>query len=141
MDTHDPQLIEQANSLYWESDASVNDIAERMDLSKGALYGMIQPLDAGAPCPECGGRMEFANRTARDKGVLNCPSCELEEDFELVAAAGLDEIDAVPPRPASAYHPDTPGTGAPTVSVRTLVASTLLALAAGLALGQMGRKG
>ena len=141
MDTHDPQLLEQANSLYWESDASVNEIAEKMDLSKGALYAMIQPMDADTPCPECASRMEFSNRTARDKGVLTCPGCELEEDAELVTALGLDPVDAVPPPPRSAYQPSASPGAANTVSVRTLVASTLLGLAAGLALGQMGRKG
>ncbi len=136
METPDTALVEQANSLYWESDASVNEIAEKMDLSKGALYGLIEPLDADTPCPECGDRLEFSNRTAKEKDLVSCPSCGMEEALELVEAAELDSVDPVPPPPASAMEGPVPGT----VSMRTLVASTLLGLAAGLALGQMGRK-
>lgn len=134
MDTHDPRLVEEANSLYWESDASVNEIAEKMDLSKGALYGMVQPLSAGASCPECGDALEFANRTARDKGMVTCPSCGMEEELVLVQAAALDVEDAVPPPPLSAEAASS------TVPVRTLVASTLLGLAAGIAIGQLTRR-
>ena len=133
MDAHDPRMVEQANSLYWESDASVNEIADSLDLSKGALYGMVQPLDAGASCPECGDALAFPNRTARDKGIVACPSCGMEEELELMEAAALDVQDPVPPLPAAAGEP-------PLVPVRTLVASTLLGLAAGIAIGQMTRR-
>lgn len=79
----------RANVLYWDSDASVNDIAEELDLSKGTLYGMIRPRPAGLACPECGGDMEYPNRTARDKGFVTCAACgyEEEEDLLLEAAA------------------------------------------------------
>lgn len=134
MDTHDPRLVEQANSLYWESDASVNEIAEQLDLSKGALYGVVEPLDAGAPCPECGGALEFPNRTARDKGMVTCPVCGMEEELELVEAVALDTPDAVaPPPPPASELPSA-------VPFRTLVASTLLGLAAGIAIGQITRR-
>jgi hypothetical protein len=133
MDAHNPRMVEQANSLYWESDASVNEIADSMDLSKGALYGMVRPLDAGASCPECGDALAFPNRTARDKGIVACPSCGIEEELELMEAAALDVQDNVPPPPAVAGD-------APLVPLRTLVASTLLGLAAGIAIGQMTRR-
>jgi len=135
MDTHNPELVEQANSLYWESDASVNDIADKLDLSKGALYGIIEPLDAGTPCPECGGGLEFANRTARDRDMVTCPSCGFEEELALVQAVALDVEDPVPPPPASSQQ-----TPRATVPLRTLVASTLLGLAAGIAIGQITRR-
>lgn len=68
----------RANELYWGSDESVNQIADRLDLSKSALYGMIGPLPAGATCPVCGAQVEYANRTARDRGDLSCPTCTWE---------------------------------------------------------------
>lgn len=180
MDTHDPELAARANSLYWESDAGVNEIAERLDLSKGALYGLIEPLDAGLECPECPGSMEYPNRTALDKSMVTCSQCGLEEEFALVEAAALDVHDPTSPRadglapqilsapPGSNGSESEPAgtSGAPaasqpgagdrprprhstrageladtTVPVRTVVASTLLALAAGIAIGQItGRR-
>ncbi|UCC26435.1 MAG: hypothetical protein JSU98_04885 [Gemmatimonadales bacterium] len=136
MDTYDPELVKRANSLYWESDASVNDIADQLDLSKGALYGMVQPLGADLSCPECGTGLEFPNRTAHEKGMVSCPGCGLEEEFALVQAAALDVQDDVPgPPPSAEARP------LPPVTVRTLVASTLLGLAAGIAIGQLtGRR-
>lgn len=77
----------RANRLYWDSDASVNDIADTLDVSKGALYGMVRPRAAGIDCPECGDQMEYPNRTARDKGFLHCPTCGLEEEEEVVLGA------------------------------------------------------
>ncbi len=64
---------------------------------------------------------------------MTCPGCELEEELELVEAAGLDTVDRIPPLPDSA---EAAGSDAPSVPVRTLVASTLLGLAAGIAIGQ-----
>lgn len=137
MDIQDPELVERANTLYWESDASVNDIAEQLDLSKGALYGLVQPLDADTPCPECGAPLEFENRTAREKEVVTCPKCSLEEDFSLVQAVGLESAtDDVPPPPPSALV--AAGTE-DRVPVRTLVASALIAFAAGIAVGQWSK--
>lgn len=73
-------LYEEANRLYWESDQSVNQIGETLDLSKGVLYGLIAALPAGLPCPKCGEEMAFPNRTARDKGFLVCEECGMEEE-------------------------------------------------------------
>ncbi len=74
-DSSDKKLNDRANRLYWESDDSVNEIAEQLDLSKSALYQKIEGLDADEPCAQCGGALEYANRTARDKGVVRCPLC------------------------------------------------------------------
>jgi hypothetical protein len=70
----------RANELYWGSDKSVNQIADEMELSKGMLYGKIRPLPAELPCPGCSSDMEYANRTARERGLITCPSCSLELD-------------------------------------------------------------
>ena len=79
-------LFQEANHLYWESDESVNQIGETLGLSKGVLYGFIAPLPAGLPCPKCGEEMVFPNRTARDKGFLECPECGMEEEEAAVQA-------------------------------------------------------
>jgi len=79
-------LTEEANRLYWESDQSVNQIGEALDLSKGVLYGLILALPAGLPCPACSEEMVFPNRTARDKGFLACPECGMEEEAAAVLA-------------------------------------------------------
>ena len=80
---HDPR-VQRANELYWESQLSVNQIADDMDVSKGMLYGLIQPVGAGLPCPSCSSEMEYTNRTARDRGFLACAACGLEQDEEEV---------------------------------------------------------
>lgn len=87
MDTHqgDPeQLSAEVNRLYWESETSVNQIGEELGLSKGALYGLLEPLPAGLPCISCGEEMSYPNRTARDKGFVTCDSCGYEEVEEVV---------------------------------------------------------
>lgn len=73
--SHASDLTRRANELYWGSEESVNQIAEQLDLSKSALYGMIGPLLSGYGCPICGTEVEFANRTARDRDELECPEC------------------------------------------------------------------
>lgn len=71
-------VTRRANELYWGSDESVNQIADRLDLSKSGLYGMIGPLAAESTCPICGAQVEYANRTARDRDELSCPGCTWE---------------------------------------------------------------
>jgi hypothetical protein len=107
---HDPR-VQRANALYWESRLSVNQIADKMDLSKGMLYGLIQPIGAGLPCPRCSSEMEYANRTARERGFLKCPSCDFEQDKDQVrselqdtAATGRDGELLVTPGPADPYR-------------------------------------
>ena len=107
---HDPR-VQRANALYWESQQSVNQIADEMDLSKGMLYGLIQPIGAGLPCPRCSFEMEYANRTARERGFLKCPSCDFEQDKDQVGSK-LQDADAtgrhgemlVTPGPAGPYR-------------------------------------
>jgi predicted RNA-binding Zn-ribbon protein involved in translation (DUF1610 family) len=81
---------DRANELYWGSDHSVNQIAEELDLSKGALYEMIRPLAAGFGCPLCGAEVVHPNRTAKDRGRVDCSACGWDgtEDEALSLDAG-----------------------------------------------------
>lgn len=121
--------FERANEWYWESSRSVNQIAEDLDVSKGALYEMIRPLPSGLGCPLCGSEVVFSNRTAKERSRLSCPTCAWDgvED-ETVPYDGSDE-EATPPPPPSALEVS----GAPGRR-RTLVGGALLGAAAGLAL-------
>ncbi|MBW3533600.1 MAG: hypothetical protein KY453_00060 [Gemmatimonadetes bacterium] len=139
----------RANELYWESDESVNQIADDLELSKGTLYGMIHPRDAGLPCPECRGGMVFANRTARDKGLLNCPECGLEEDEDEVRDlwedVGIERVTAGgSPEAPPARLTDPEGRRGPAQSgigvERIVVGIALLAAAAGFALGRITKR-
>jgi len=87
-------LSQDANQRYWESDESVNQIGETLGVSKGMLYNLLEPLAAGLPCPGCGEEMVFPNRTARDKGFLECPECGLEEEEEAVQTFWEEEGDS-----------------------------------------------
>jgi len=69
---------DRANELYWGSELSVNQIAESLDLSKGALYEMIRPLPASVACPRCATEAEHPNRTAKERGLVTCPWCGWE---------------------------------------------------------------
>jgi hypothetical protein len=137
MSITDP-LTQRANALYWGSDRSVNQIADEMDLSKGMLYGMIRPLPAELPCPRCSTGLEFANRTARDRGLLSCPACglegeadEVQDRWEEVAAAIPGGAVVVTPR----VSPPHPAVGLELVPPRRdplLVGAGLLLVAAGI---------
>ncbi len=119
---------ERANELYWGSDRSVNELAEDLDLSKGALYSLIRPLPAGLECPECAGGMSYANRTARDRGYVTCEGCGLEEEEALVRIESGD---------ASVLHESV---GSP-AATRTLVGTALLGVAAGFVLARLVGRG
>ncbi len=77
-DIRDQKLADRANELYWRSGRSVNQLAEEMDLSKSRLYGLVRPLPAGGPCPECQTELVFPNRTAMEKGFVRCPDCSFD---------------------------------------------------------------
>lgn len=96
----------RANVLYWDSDASVNEIAEQLDLSKGTLYGMIRPRTAGLACPECGDDMEYPNRTAREKGFVTCGGCGFEEEESLVLEAAAQDLEAAGHGRSTVRSPD-----------------------------------
>ena len=125
---------DQANELYWGSDRSVNQIAEDLDLSKGALYGMIRPLAAALGCPACATEVVHPNRTARERELVDCPACgwngaEEETVPHFAAAAAVDEVGLTRWRARErALAADAgPGSGA-------LVSGALLGAAVGLTL-------
>ena len=148
-------LSTEANRLYWESDQSVNQIGEELDLSKGVLYGLITPLPAGLPCPQCGQEMVFPNRTAREKGFLACPDCGMEEEEAAVRAhwegeeGSGEDLDAEKPlafsQRASKAVENAVHTGRERVSDlsprgRIIAGTALLGVAAGLVLAGILRK-
>lgn len=135
----DARLAEKANRLYWETDRSVNQIAEEMNVSKGTLYDLVHPLPAGLPCPACGEEMAWQNRTAREGGTITCSACEMEEEEEVVReswheAAG--EEGGVVVTPGSGLLDTLPEEG---YSLRVVLGGALLGLAAGLTIGSLGR--
>ena len=95
LEEHGPR-IEQANALYWESNRSVSQIADEMEVSKGMLYELIRPLPSGLPCPRCSSDMEFSNRTARERGLVTCSSCRFEDAEDAVRAAWTSKAAAEP---------------------------------------------
>lgn len=82
----------EVNRLYWDSDLSVGDIADRLGVSRRSLYDSIDPRPAAAPCPECGAMLGFRNRTAADNLEAECPSCGHEETLDRDAGpVGYDD--------------------------------------------------
>jgi hypothetical protein len=127
--------IERANAWYWGSSRSVNQIADDLDLSKGALYEMIQPLPAGLGCPLCGSEVVFSNRTAKEKSRLSCSTCDWDGvEGETVPYDGSAEDVPPPPPNAGLGGPADEGRG------RTLAGGALLGAAAGLALVLWARR-
>ena len=128
LENTDPNVA-RANRLYWDSGRSVNQIADEMDLSKGMLYEMIRPLGSGLPCPRCSAETRYPNRTARERGLVTCPSCgtELDEGEAAAAmtAAGI-ESDPAPVRRRS------PVTGARRGQDAVRIGAGLLLIATGI---------
>ncbi len=133
-ETEDQELSERANALYWESGKSVNQIAEEMDLSKSRLYGLVQPLSAGRPCPECSADLRYPNRTAMEKGFASCTECSFEglvDDGRSRGASPAEEPTiAAPPLPRSRVP--TVGAQRAVGAKRAIWGSALLGVAAGL---------
>jgi hypothetical protein len=107
----DPDTSAELNRLYWESDESVGDIADRLDLSRRSLYDGIEPRPADATCSECGEGLVFRNRTARENLEAECPGCgrvvELEEPGPTESEPAAEQE-----RRAAELSPvDTPGSG------------------------------
>jgi hypothetical protein len=148
-------MFEEANRLYWESDRSVNQIGEDLDLSKGVLYSLLEAFPAGLPCPDCGEEMVFPNRTARDKGFLACPECGMEEEEVAVRAFWEEQGDSWEIEEDSGAWPLARRAGEAVQSAvesgktrvselsprgRIITGTALLGMAAGLALGAYFRK-
>ncbi len=71
-------MSERANMLYWNSDQSVNSIADDLGLSKGGFYGVIRPIESERHCSNCQLKMVFANRTAQERDDAFCPACDAD---------------------------------------------------------------
>jgi len=123
---------DRANELYWGSDMSVNQIADALDLSKGALYEMIRPLAASVDCPSCGAEAVHGNRTAKEKGLIACPEC---------GWGGAEEATRPTERtPATVQARKPQAPPPPTHRQGALAGGLLLGAAAGLALVLWARR-
>ena len=131
--TVDPQVAADANRRYWDSDVSVNQIAEDMGLSKSSFYGLIEQLETGLACPDCRAELVFPNRTARDRGMVSCPACAFEAHADEVLDTAEDDGAGVEPR-------GTFNLIASASSTRVLAGTALLGVAAGLILGSILRR-
>jgi hypothetical protein len=86
----------EANRLYWETQTPVAEIAARLDISRRALYGLIEPWPAERPCAVCSGPLGYANRSARSGGSAACALCgRSEEEAAEEAAADTTIEDAI----------------------------------------------
>lgn len=152
------EVVDRANELYWGSDRSVNQIAEDLELSKGALYGIIEPTASGLGCPLCGDEVVYANRTAKEKGMLDCPTCDWDGSPDETVDASDESGSAgsngavperhsadTPPRPEDDDDPDSTPERAPPrpfvrPATRTVAGGALLGAAVGLALVMWARR-
>lgn len=150
------ETIRQANELYWDSERSVNQIAEELDLSKGALYGVIEPEPSGLGCPLCGDEVVYPNRTAKDRDRLDCPTCDWDgaadettgyDDSSYRSESGASDIEL--PAPTDALRGEeeavdrsegTPPRPVPRPSATTIAGGALLGAAVGLALVMWARR-
>jgi predicted RNA-binding Zn-ribbon protein involved in translation (DUF1610 family) len=136
---NDAALLEEANGLYWDSDLSVNQIADRLDVSKGRLYQMILPEATGLSCPLCGTDADYPNRTAKEKSKVLCSECGFEgSDADLVHpdAGPGDFGDQVAAATAQSWQPSWPPSR---TSKRVFWGAVLIGAAAGIVLVR-GRK-
>lgn len=97
-------LTAEANRLYWETDRSVADIAAELELSRRALYDVVEPLPSGAFCTTCGTPLVFENRSARTAGQEVCPACESAREEAELAAAAVEPVDTGDDAPFDSAH-------------------------------------
>lgn len=135
----DDRLAQKASTRYWESEASVNSLAEELGISKGRLYNLLRPLPVDGICPRCGSAPPtHPNRTARDRGEVHCLYCGWEGQTSELAKAPEGEGDRPPSSPPSPrVHgpgPDDPP-GLPAV-----LGGLVIGLVAGILVGRtLGR--
>lgn len=139
----DDQTRAELNRLYWGSDASVGDIADRLGISRRALYDGIEPRPADAPCPACGAPLVFRNRTAADRREASCEACGAETALsaEQQAASPLADDPEVERQERGAILSPVPPRAVPTAGGGAVLGGALLAgLAAGAAVGYLLRR-
>jgi DNA-directed RNA polymerase subunit RPC12/RpoP len=71
----DEQARSEADRLYWDTGTPVADIADRLEISRRALYDAIQPRPIGLACADCGEGLVFRNRSAAERRQAECPAC------------------------------------------------------------------
>lgn len=86
----DERLAAEVNRLYWETDASVGEIANRLGLSRRALYDALRGRPTGSTCPACGAGLVYTNRSRRDAGQATCPACGPEVDVATAEQPGVE---------------------------------------------------
>ena len=140
----DDQTRAEINRLYWGSDASVGDIADRLGVSRRALYDSIDPTPAGEPCPDCGSELRFRNRTAAERRDASCVDCGREERLMGGAAStgeGAVEDPQVEQMARGARLSPMPSRDVPPTAGALAVAGALLAgLAAGALIAYVTRR-
>lgn len=134
----DPHPTAQANRLYWETDASVADIAEQLDISRRALYDLIEPRTTDRSCPDCGSLLVLRNRTAMHRRHAECPECEVEISLDAATADATDAGRGVEPqveqeRAAGRLSPVASGPEGPSSSGPLLGGALVMGLAVGAA--------
>jgi len=140
MSMDEERLSDEVSRLYWETDASVGEIAAQLDISRRALYAALRPLPAGERCAECGGELVFMTRSARAEGAAECVACGREQDVAIAGAAVGEREAAGTPDEGAADAGAVEGYGATfgwTPSRRRGVIIAAAALA-GVAVGVLG---
>ncbi len=135
----DDRLARKASTRYWESEVSVNSLAEELGISKGRLYNLLRPLPVEGICPRCGSSPPtHPNRTARDRGEVNCLYCGWEGPVSKLAKAREGEGDS-PPSTPPAPRVHAPGADGQ-MGMPALLSGLLIGLAAGILVGRtLGR--
>lgn len=147
----DEEKRREINRLYWGSDASVGEISDRLGVSRRALYDGIEPAPADQPCPDCGGRLGFRNRTAAENRAASCPDCGRELKLTQSGGSAKRETPDATARPAAdpeverqargaALAPMPPRSIPSSAQGAALGGAMLAGLAVGAALGYLARR-
>jgi hypothetical protein len=129
----DERAIDDANRMYWDEEAPVAEIAERLDLSRRALYDALKPIGANVPCSNCGANLQFGNRSARRAGIAACPACGLEQTIGEPVAQNQETAPTFSVLSREAPPSDRPDMRTPDLRHRAIVIGG--AAIAGVALG------
>ena len=117
MATEDPRLPVEVSRLYWESDASVSEIAdETLDSPVVLSTRRWSPSWPGGSCLECGGELVYVNRSNRAAARAECRVCGREETMEAIGSAdgegeGADTVELGAPPPTGSGVRDGVGRG------------------------------
>lgn len=138
MSDNDEKVARKASARYWETEESVNSLAEELGISKGRLYDLLRPLPIEeVACPRCGGSPPVhPNRTARDRGQVSCLHCGWEGELADLVPDGSGEGAPHGPPPPAVHR----GGSREPAPLSAVAGSALIGLAAGLILGRyLGR--